>query len=48
MASHISIVSAVRTALALVRATSKQFLMEEGLSVEKQRKSITVSSVASG
>ena len=45
--SHISTVSAVRTARALVRATSKQLRIEEGLSVEKQRKSVTVSSVAS-
>ena len=36
MASHISSVSAVRTARALVRAISKQLRMEEGLAVEKQ------------
>src|SRR5262249_8027813 len=33
MASHISTVSAVRTARALVRAISKQLRMEEGLAV---------------
>src|SRR5262249_49265007 len=47
MASHISTVSAVRTARALVRAISKQLRMEEGLAVEKQRKSVTASSFAS-
>src|ERR1051326_8660911 len=47
MASHISIVSAVRTARALERATSKQLRMDEGLEVEKARKSVTVSSLAS-
>src|SRR5262249_23354223 len=46
MASHISTVSAVRTARALVRAISKQLRMEEGLAVEKQRKSVTASSFA--
>ena len=39
---------AVRTARALVRAISKQLRMEEGLAVEKQRKSVTASSFASG
>ena len=48
IASHISTVSAVRTARALVRATSKQLRIEDGLAVEKQRKSVTVSSFASG
>jgi hypothetical protein len=38
----------VRTARALVRAISKQLRMEEGLAVEKQRKSVTASSFASG
>src|SRR5262249_31356183 len=38
MASHISTVSAVRTARALVRAISKQLRMEEGFAVEKQGK----------
>src|SRR6516225_3549554 len=48
MASHISTVRAVRTARALPRAISKQLRMEEGLALEKQRKSVTVSSLASG
>src|SRR5215470_6821161 len=48
IASHISTVSAVRTARALVRAISKQLRIEDGLVVEKQRKSVTVSSFASG
>src|SRR3981189_1921466 len=48
MASHISTVSAVRTARALVRAISKQLRMEEGLAVEKQRKSGPPTSFASG
>ena len=47
IASHISMVSAVRTARALVRATSKQLRIDDGLSVEKARKSVTVSSLAS-
>ena len=47
IASHISTVSAVRTARALVRAVSKQLRIEEGLSGEKARKSVTVSSFAS-
>src|SRR6185503_6245496 len=47
IASHISIVSAVRTARALVRATSKQLRIDDGFSVEKARNSVTVSSVAS-
>ncbi len=47
MASHISTVSAVRTARALVRAISKQLRIEEGLAVEKHKKSMTVSSFAS-
>jgi hypothetical protein len=41
-------VSAVRTARALVRATSKQLRIEEELAVEKARKSVTFSSFASG
>jgi hypothetical protein len=48
MASHISMVSAVRTARALVRAISKQLRIDDGLAVEKHRKSVTVSSLASG
>ncbi len=40
-------VSAVRTARALARATSKQLRIEDGLSVEKARNSVTVSSLAS-
>jgi hypothetical protein len=48
IASHISTVSVVRTARALVRAISKQERIEEGLAAEKHRKSVTVSSVASG
>ena len=48
IASHISMVSAVRTARALVRAASKQERIEEGLSEEKARKSVTFSSFASG
>ena len=47
MASHISTVSAVRTARALERASSKQERIEEGLAVEKARKSVTFSSLAS-
>ena len=47
MASHISVVSAVRTARALWRAVSRQLRIEEGLPVEKARKSMTVSSFAS-
>ena len=47
IASHISIVSAVRTARALLRATSKQLRIDDGLSVENARKSVTVSSLAS-
>src|SRR3954451_2903220 len=47
IASHISLVSAVRTARALVRATSKQERIEEGLSGENARYSVTVSSFAS-
>ena len=47
IASHISTVSAVRTARALVRATSKQLRIEEGLAVEKARKLVTFSSLAS-
>ena len=47
MASHISMVSAVRTARALLRALSKQLRIEEGLLGEKARKSVTVSSLAS-
>ena len=48
IASHISMVSAVRTARALVRAISKQLRIEDGLAVEKHRNSVTVSSFASG
>src|SRR5260370_38237831 len=48
MASHISTVSAVRTARALLRAISKQLRIDEGLAEEKHRKSMTVSSFASG
>ena len=48
MASHISMVSAVRTARALVRAVSKQLRIEEGLSGENARNSVTFSSFASG
>src|ERR1043165_1131376 len=40
-------VSAVRTERALVRATSKQERIEEGLSGEKARKSVTLCSFAS-
>ena len=40
-------VSAVRTARALVRATSKQLRIDDGLTVENARKSVTVSSLAS-
>ena len=47
MASHISTVSAVRTARALLRAISKQLRIDDGLSVENARKSVTVSSLAS-
>ena len=47
MASHISTVSAVRTARALLRASSKQERIEEGLAVAKARKSVTFSSLAS-
>src|SRR5580704_9717064 len=47
MASHISMVSAVRTARALSRALSKQLRIEDGLAVEKARNSMTVSSLAS-
>jgi hypothetical protein len=47
MASHISTVRAVRTARALVRASSKQLRIDAGLAVEKQRNSVTVSSLAS-
>ena len=47
MASHISMVSAVRTARALWRATSKQLRIDDGLSGENARKSVTVSSLAS-
>src|SRR5215472_13801328 len=47
IASHISMVSAVRTARALVRATSKQLRIEEGLAGENARNSVTVSSFAS-
>ena len=46
--SHISIVSAVRTERALMRAVSMQLRIEDGLSVEKARNSVTVSSLASG
>src|SRR5262245_38579472 len=48
IASHISTVRAVRTARALVRATSRQLRIEEGLALEKHRKSVTVSSFAAG
>jgi len=48
IASHISTVSAVRTARALVRAISKQLRIEEGFAGEKQRNSMTVSSFAWG
>ena len=47
MVSHISTVSAVRTARALTRAISKQLRIDDGLVVEKARKSVTVSSFAS-
>jgi hypothetical protein len=47
MASHISMVSAVRTARALLRAISKQLRIDEELAVEKARKSVTFSSLAS-
>src|SRR5215510_12402460 len=47
MASHISTVSAVRTARALVRASSKQLRIDDGLALEKHRNSVTVSSLAS-
>src|SRR5215470_2193038 len=47
IASHISMVSAVRTARALVRATSKQLRIDEGLAGEKARNSVTVCSFAS-
>src|SRR3954452_7185571 len=47
IASHISVVSAVRTERALERATSKQERTEEGLSGENARKSVTVCSFAS-
>src|ERR1700733_9831780 len=47
MASHISMVSAVRTARALSRAFTKQLRMEDGLLVENAKNSVTVSSVAS-
>ena len=47
IASHISMVSAVRTERAFERATSKQERIEEGLSGEKARKSVTVCSFAS-
>ena len=47
MASHISMVSAVRTARALQRASSKQERIEDELAVEKARKSVTFSSLAS-
>src|SRR5947199_7424876 len=47
IASHISVVSAVRTERAFERATSKQERIEEGLSGEKARKSVTVCSFAS-
>jgi hypothetical protein len=47
IASHISIVSAVRTARALVRAISKQWRIEEGLEAENARNSVTFSSLAS-
>ena len=47
MASHISTVSAVRTARAFERASSKQERIEEVLAVEKARKSVTFSSLAS-
>ena len=43
MASHISMVSAVRSARALWRATAMQLLMLDGLSAEKARKSMTES-----
>src|SRR3981081_262659 len=46
--SHISAVSAVRTERALARAISKQLRIEDGFAVEKARKSIAVSSLASG
>ena len=47
MVSHISVVSAVRTARALSRAISKQLRIEDGLLVENARKSVTVPSLAS-
>jgi hypothetical protein len=47
IASHISMVSAVRTERALVRAISKQLRIEAGLAAEKARKSVTDSSLAS-
>src|SRR5436305_5229738 len=47
IASHISIVSAVRTERALDRATSKHERIEDGLSGENARKSVTVCSFAS-
>src|SRR5881397_1543861 len=47
IASHISMVSAVRTERAFERATSKHERMEEGLSGEKARNSVTVCSFAS-
>jgi hypothetical protein len=47
MVSHISVVSAVRTARALSRAISKQLRIDEGFLFENARKSVTVSSLAS-
>ena len=46
MASHISAVSAVRTARPLVRADSMQLRMEDGFEASKARKSITESASA--
>src|SRR5690606_29546879 len=48
MESHISPVSAVRTARALVRAVSTQFLIDAGLAGEKARNSVTVRASALG
>jgi len=47
MVSQVSVVSAVRTARALVRAISMQLRIEDGLSIENARNSETFSSFAS-
>src|SRR5271170_387582 len=47
MVSHISMVSAVRTARAFKRALSKQLRIDDGLPVENAKNSVTVSSFAS-